>query len=97
MYVHEGNTGTPYSRLFRSDDVATGSPTFTDLTSSNVADPGFATYNQCGGQCWYDVFVYTPDGHPDIVYTGGSYSTARWSRTSGQSSSRPTPARAART
>ncbi|PZF95073.1 WD40/YVTN/BNR-like repeat-containing protein [Micromonospora endophytica] len=74
MYVYEGNTGTPYSRLFRSDDVAAGSPTFTDLTSSNPADPGFATYNQCTGQCWYDVFVHTPPGHPDIVYTGGSYS-----------------------
>lgn len=73
MYVHEGNIGNPYSRLFRSDDVASGAPTFTDLTSSNPADPGFATYNQCGGQCWYDVFVHTPEGHPDIVYTGGAY------------------------
>ncbi len=74
MYVYEGNVGSPYSRLFRSDDVATGAPTFTDLSSANPADPGFATYNQCTGQCWYDVFVHTPPGHPDIVYTGGSYS-----------------------
>jgi hypothetical protein len=74
MYVYEGNTGNPYARLFRSDDVATGAPVFTDLTSSNVADPGYATFNQCTGQCWYDVFVHTPDGHPDIVYSGGSYS-----------------------
>lgn len=73
MYVHEGNIGNPYSRLFRSDDVATGTPTFADLTSSNPADPGYATYNQCGGQCWYDIFVHSPDGHPDMVYTGGSY------------------------
>ncbi|MEJ3745433.1 sialidase family protein [Actinomycetes bacterium KLBMP 9797] len=73
MYVYEGNTGTPYSRLFRSDDVAVGVPTYTDLTSANVADSGFAFYNQCGGQCWYDVFVHTPDGYPDMVYTGGSY------------------------
>lgn len=73
MYVYEGNIGNPYSRLFRSDDVAAGAPTFTDLTSSNPADPGFATYNQCTGQCWYDVFVHTPAGHPDIVYTGGAY------------------------
>ncbi len=73
MYAYEGNIGNPYSRLFRSDDVATGAPTFTDLTSSNPADPGFATYNQCTGQCWYDVFVHTPAGHPDVVYTGGSY------------------------
>ncbi|HSL65103.1 MAG TPA: Arc family DNA-binding protein, partial [Gaiellaceae bacterium] len=26
MYVYEGNTGNPYSRLFRSDSVATGVP-----------------------------------------------------------------------
>jgi hypothetical protein len=74
MYVYEGNIGTPYSRLFRSDDVAAGTPAYTDLTSANVADPGFAWYNLCTGQCWYDVFVHTPDGHPDVVYAGGSYS-----------------------
>jgi hypothetical protein len=73
MYVYEGNLGNPYSRLFRSDDVAGAAPAFTDLSSANPADPGYATYNQCTGQCWYDVFVHTPAGHPDIVYTGGSY------------------------
>ena len=73
MYVHEGNIGTPYSRLFRSDDVASGTPVFTDLTSANPADEGYASYNQCGGQCWYDLFVTSPDGHPDLVYSGGSY------------------------
>lgn len=73
MYVHEGNVGNPYARLFRSDDVATGKAHFTDLTSANVADPGYAWYNLCGGQCWYDVFVHSPEGHPDIVYAGGSY------------------------
>ncbi|MDP9445184.1 MAG: exo-alpha-sialidase [Actinomycetota bacterium] len=73
MYVHEGNFGVPYSRLFRSDDVRAGVPVFADLTSANPADDGYATYNQCGGQCWYDLFVYTPPGHPDVVYTGGSY------------------------
>ncbi|MFU8850320.1 exo-alpha-sialidase [Micromonospora sp. SL1-18] len=73
MYVFEGNTGNPYSRLFRSDDVAAGTPTFTDLTSTNAADTGFAWFDLCGGQCWYDMFVYTPDGHPDMVYAGGSY------------------------
>ncbi len=74
MYVHEGNIGAPYSRLFRSDDVASGAPAFTDLTSENPANPGFATFNLCTGQCWYDLFVHTPKGHPDIVYAGGSYS-----------------------
>jgi len=74
MYVHEGNTGTPFSRLFRSDDVATGAPVFTDMTSSSTADPGWAWFNLCTAQCWYDLFVYTPAGYPDIVYAGGSYS-----------------------
>jgi hypothetical protein len=74
MYVYEGNTGSPYARLFRSDDVATGAPVFQDLTSSNRANDGYGTYNQCTGQCWYDLIVYTPKGYPDIVYTGGSYS-----------------------
>jgi hypothetical protein len=79
MYVHEGNVNTPYSRLFRSDSVATGTPTFLDLTSANPADTGYAWYNMCSGpdpgqgQCWYDIFVHTPDGHPDMVYAGGSY------------------------
>lgn len=72
MYVYEGG-GTPTARLFRSDDVATGAPVFTSLTSANVADIGFGTHNICTGQCVYDNFVYTPAGYPDIVYMGGSY------------------------
>jgi hypothetical protein len=75
MYVYEGHTGAggQYSRLFRSDNVATGVPVFTDLTSANPADPGYGTFNLCTAQCWYDMLVYTPKGHPDIVYAGGSY------------------------
>ena len=87
MYVYEGSssgslanpppappTPIPPAQLFRSDDVATGAPNFVNLTSNNVANPGYATFNICAGQCWYDSFVHTPAGHPDIVYVGGSYS-----------------------
>jgi hypothetical protein len=74
MYVYEGAGGSPRSRLERSDDVATGSPVFTNLTSTSTADPGWAWDNLCTAQCWYDQFVYTPKGYPDIVYVGGSYS-----------------------
>jgi len=76
MYVYEGHTnaGGQYSRLFRSDDVATGAPVFNDLTAPTTASPGWATRNLCTAQCWYDMFVETPKGHPDIVYIGGSYS-----------------------
>jgi hypothetical protein len=73
MYAYEGNVGNPYSRLFRSDDVGAPAPAFADLTSANPADPGWGTYDLCGGQCWYDVFVHSPPGHPDVVYSGGSY------------------------
>ena len=54
--------------------MATGAPVFQDLSSPDPANAGYATYNLCTGQCWYDNFVYTPAGHPDIVYVGGSYS-----------------------
>jgi hypothetical protein len=74
LYVAEGNVGAPYSRLFRSDNARTGSPTFIDLTSSDPANPGYGSFNFCTGQCWYDNFVVSPAGYPDIVYLGGSYS-----------------------
>jgi hypothetical protein len=73
MYVAEGASGSPTARLFRSDDVASGAPVFADLTSNNPANPGYGSFNYCTGQCWYDNFVVTPAGHPDIVYLGGSY------------------------
>jgi hypothetical protein len=73
MYVLEGNAGQNYSRIFRSDDVATGAPTFADLTSPSPASPGYATFGICDPQCWYDSFIYTPAGYPDVVYVGGDY------------------------
>lgn len=75
MYIGHGHTasGGQYSRLFRSDDVRTGTPTFTDLTSDDPANPGYGSFNYCTGQCWYDNLVVTPPGHPDVVYLGGSY------------------------
>jgi hypothetical protein len=74
MYVGEGHTSAvEYSRLFRSDQVESGSPVFTQLTSNNPATPAWHTFNFCTGQCWYDNFVYTPPGHPDVIYIGGSY------------------------
>jgi hypothetical protein len=73
MYVAEGASGTPYSRFFRSDDVSSGAPVFTDMTSTDPASPGWATFNYCTGQCWYDNYIYTPAGKPDMVYVLGSY------------------------
>jgi hypothetical protein len=66
MYVGEGAAGSPAAAFFRSDDVATGLPTFTDLTTSQVTD-------YCSSQCWYDNYVISPAGNPDMVYVGGSF------------------------
>jgi hypothetical protein len=74
MYVGEGTAGNPTASVWRSDSVRTGTPSFTSLTSSSTADRGYATFSYCTGQCWYDNFVISPPGHPDIVYVGGSYS-----------------------
>src|SRR5207249_4978650 len=71
MYVGDGNTGSPTAHVFRSDDVATGVPVFTDLTAAE--SPAGQTDNYCSGQCWYDNFVVTPTGYPDSVYVGGSF------------------------
>ena len=66
MYIGDGSTGSPASTFYRSDDVATGSPSWTNLTT-------YATSNYCTGQCWYDNGVYTPPGKPDEVYLYGSF------------------------
>src|SRR5262245_2616131 len=80
MYVHEGmnnpqgmRANANSSRLFRSNDVSTGAPTFADMSSADPAQPGFAFRGLCDPQCWYDIFIYTPPGHPDMVYVGGDY------------------------
>jgi hypothetical protein len=75
-----------YSRFFIADTVESGSPTFTDKTSlgltfhtdggnivADASSPGYATYNFCTGQCWYDQGVYSPPGHPNMVYVYGSF------------------------
>jgi hypothetical protein len=66
MYIYDGNVGNPVARFYRSDDVATGAPVITDLTTAQ-------NFNLCTGQCWYDNIVITPAGYPDSVYLGGSF------------------------
>lgn len=66
MYVGIGaSAGATPARFYRTDDAA-GAATFTDLTTAQVVD-------YCTAQCWYDNFVESPAGYPDIVYVGGSY------------------------
>jgi hypothetical protein len=72
MYVVIGQVGMPPAQTFVSNDVASGTPHFILLTRKDPAFDGFATFDSCTGQCWYDSFVYTPPGSPDVVYVGGS-------------------------
>jgi hypothetical protein len=46
---------------------------YVSLTTYDRTQPGYATYDYCTTQCWYDNWVYSPAGHPDMVYIGGSY------------------------
>ncbi|MEP6640047.1 MAG: exo-alpha-sialidase [Chloroflexota bacterium] len=75
MYVGEGgcsgNAGRPgcpanNSTAWRSDNADTAA-TFTAM------DPAH-TNGYCTGQCWYDNYVVSPPGAPDIAYLGGSFS-----------------------
>jgi hypothetical protein len=68
MYVGEGQGGDTghHANFWRSDNADTGA-TFASFGGAQVDD-------YCTGQCWYDNMVYTPAGHPDIVYLLGSFS-----------------------
>ena len=86
-YVGDGSAGSgeahpPTSEFWRSDDVdqpaanlvagGTNRAPWTKLSSSDPSAPGFASYNFCEGQCWYDEFVAADPSDPDIVFLGGS-------------------------
>jgi len=88
MYVVDGGgsggpPAQPGSAVWRNDNmdqpasalVVSGAngPSWNALTSSHVADPGYASYNTCTGQCWYDIGIYTPKGRPDTVVVLGSF------------------------
>jgi hypothetical protein len=62
-----------YSKFAVADAVESGTPTFNVKTSTNPADAGYATWNFCTGQCWYDEGVYSPSGQPNMVYVFGSF------------------------
>ena len=88
LYAGDGaqggsGAGVTSSKFFRADSVDAKAAAelvggvnnigWLSLTSSNPSNPHFGTYDFCTGQCWYDQFVYTPAGYPDIVYLGGSF------------------------
>ncbi len=69
MYVGAGTYppgGGILSSTWRSDNA--------DTAAAFAAIGGAQTSDYCTGQCWYDNYVYTPKGAPDVVYVGGSFS-----------------------
>jgi hypothetical protein len=82
IYATNGSQGAPsfpYAALFRNDDASAlvqGNPNvalWKKLTSNVNGTPGYATFDFCTGQCWYDQDVATPPGQPDTVFVIGSY------------------------
>jgi hypothetical protein len=61
------NANVPATSLFNGSNVG-----WTSLSCSTKGMPCFSSYNYCGGQCTYDMPVYSPPGSPDIVYIGGA-------------------------
>ncbi len=87
MYVGDGPgdlfEGEPAAAVWRNDNMdrpasvlfssGANGPSWKMLSNSNVGAPGYATYNYCTSQCWYDNEIYTPPGQPDTVLVLGSY------------------------
>jgi len=63
--VDNGNVAA--SSLFNGSNIG-----WTSLSCSTPGQACFSSYNYCGGQCTYDMPVYSPPGSPNIVYIGGA-------------------------
>ena len=82
IYIGDGGSSTSTTGVYRGDniDTTTAAALITGGTnggytkvSTSPTGPGYLTANYCTGQCWYDNFVVSPAGNPDVVYVGGSY------------------------
>jgi len=75
----DGNVVGTYSQVWRNDNmnqaasVLVAGGGWVNLTNPSNGTPGYATYNYCTGQCWYDNDILTPAGQPDTVFVIGSY------------------------
>lgn len=67
MYVGQGASGGPAARFYRANDAQTATnASFVDKTTAQ-------NHGYCDPQCWYDNFVFSPPGFPDVVYLLGSF------------------------
>jgi len=62
----------PRAGLVRTDDATTTTPQWKELSSFTDGTPGFASYNFCATQCYYDMVVASPPGKPNQVFISGS-------------------------
>lgn len=80
LRIYVGDTDGNPADLYRLDDANVAASTlvsgtenigWTKLSDATPGTPGFGSYDFCGGQCSYDMFVASPKGQPDVVWLGG--------------------------
>jgi hypothetical protein len=78
IYLLDGQSGGTFYRVDDASASAASLTTggtnggWTKLSSTNNTQPGYIEQGICDGQCWYDMYVMSPAGHPDEVVVAGS-------------------------
>ena len=81
IYLGDSIDGDGTSFLYRADNTRVragalsnggNNPGWKALSSSTPGTLGYGSYNFCEGQCFYDIWVASPPGHPETVWFGGS-------------------------
>jgi hypothetical protein len=68
------NADVPASRLAAGSGAnVTNTGAWIGLSSTDDTDPGAVSRGICGTQCFYDLVVAVPQGHPDTVLVGGVF------------------------
>jgi hypothetical protein len=87
IYIGDGGPDLAHSGFYHADsiDTATAASLLTGgtnggyakvdtaSTSSGILFRVYNSYGYCWAQCWYDNFVVSPPGQPDVVYVGGAF------------------------
>ena len=77
IYVGDSIDADQTAYLYRTDNARVPASALSDgvndagwiaLSSATPGVPGYASYNFCEGQCFYDIWVASPQGRPDTVW-----------------------------
>ena len=79
IYLADSSGGGERGQAYRVDDArapaasltASNNAAWTRLSSPVDGTPGYASWDYCGGQCTYDMFISSPADRPDMVVLGG--------------------------